>query len=163
VLGDEFHQVAFVTRYLDAAIERFATIFPGRKWSIYTFDTSRQASAEHNGRPTEWVVRFALTDGEPMLELVEPVSDTGIHQEWLEQHGEGMHHVAIFVDAIPDALRELGRPALISGSGFGIDGSGAYAYVDTAAELGYLIELLEAPTSIGEPEAVRGGSPSSAG
>lgn len=124
VLGGEFHQVAFVTGDLDAALNRFETVFPGRRWRIYTFDSSRHATAEYQGTPTSWLVRIALGDGSPQVELVEPVSATGIHREW--------------------------------GSGFGIDGSGAYAYVDTAAELGYLVELLEPPTSLGEPDAIRG-------
>jgi len=156
-LGGEFHQVAFVTRDLDAALDRFETVFPGRRWRIYTFDSATHATAERDGEPTAWVVRLALGDGSPQVELVEPVSESGIHREWLEQRGEGFHHVGIVVDSVPDSLRELGRTALISGTGFGIDGSGAYAYVDTSAELGYLVELLEPPTSLGEPDAIRNG------
>jgi len=157
VLGGELHQIAFVVSDLDAALDRFETVFPGRRWRIYTFDSTRHASAEHRGKPTAWVVRIALGDGSPQVELVEPVSETGIHRDWLEQRGEGLHHVGIVVESVPDALRDLGRPALLSGSGFGVDGSGTYAYVDTAVELGYLVELFEPPTSLGEPDAVRGG------
>jgi methylmalonyl-CoA/ethylmalonyl-CoA epimerase len=133
------------------------TVFPGRRWRIHTFDSSEHTTAEHLGDPTSWVVRIALGDGSPQVELVEPVSRTGIHREWLDTNGEGFYHVGIVVDSVADALAELGRPALLSGSGFGIDGSGAYAYVDTVSELGYLVELLEPPTSLGKPDAVREG------
>ena len=80
---------------------------------------------------------------------------------WLVLGGE-LHQIAFVVSDLDAALdrfvlRDLGQPALLSGSGFGVDGSGTYAYVDTAVELGYLVELFEPPTSLGEPDAVRGG------
>ena len=39
-----------------------------------------------------------------------------------------------------------------AGDGFGADGSGKFAYLDTQSTLGMIVEVLEPPTSLGEPD-----------
>ena len=40
---------------------------------------------------------------------------------------------------------------LSSGEGFGADGSGRFAYLDTQNQLGMILEVIEPPTGLGEP------------
>jgi hypothetical protein len=47
--------------------------------------------------------RFAGT----ALELLEPVSGASATQDWLEQNGEGLQHVAVWVRDLPSALDRL--------------------------------------------------------
>ena len=37
------------------------------------------------------------------------------------------------------------------GEGFGVDATGKFAYLDTQADLGMILEVVEPPTSLGEP------------
>jgi hypothetical protein len=37
------------------------------------------------------------------------------------------------------------------GEGFGVDATGKSAYLDTQADLGMILEVVEPPTSLGEP------------
>ena len=61
---------------------------------------------------------------------------------------------------VPDlgaAVRDMerrGHAVLQSGSGYGLDGDGGFAYLDTAALLGVILELIEVPARRPPPEAV---------
>jgi len=45
-----------------------------------------------------------------------------------------------------------GYALLQSGRGFGVDGDGAYAYFDTERDLGCLVEAIELPSAMPDPE-----------
>ena len=78
--------------------------------------------------------------------MVQPLDGPSILAEWLERRGEGLHHVAVLVESLDDtiaAMAEAGYACLQHGYGFGADGSGGFAYFDTEAALGYLVEALE--------------------
>jgi hypothetical protein len=53
-------------------------------------------------------------------------------------------------------MAELGYPLMQSGRGFGVggDGDGAYAYIDTTAALGLIVEAIEQPSSLPPPDAI---------
>ena len=58
------------------------------------------------------VALFGQTDGLTMgarIELVAPTSDDSPIARFLERHGEGLHHICIYVDNIEDRLDELRR------------------------------------------------------
>ena len=64
--------------------------------------------------------------------------------------GRGLHHLGITVESVDATIAEMaaaGYPCLQQGYGFGADGSGGFAYFDTEAELGYLLEALEPATA----------------
>jgi len=58
------------------------------------------------------------------------------------------------VDSVDDVVSQAaaeGIGVLSSGEGFGVEGSGKFAYLDTHAALGMIVEVIEPPTSLGEP------------
>jgi hypothetical protein len=95
--------------------------------------------------------------GNHIVELVETVKGPNIYQDFLDQHGEGIHHVMSIVedfDASVARLEAAGYPMIQSGRGFGADGTGAYAYFDTTKDLGLIYELVEIPKVRVPPEEV---------
>ena len=71
-----------------------------------------------------------------------------IHADWLEQHGEGFHHVGYVVRTLDQTTAEMeaaGHPVIARIQSFGADGDGAAAYFDTADTLGFLVEAVEPP------------------
>jgi methylmalonyl-CoA/ethylmalonyl-CoA epimerase len=85
---------------------------------------------------------------------LQPLSGPSIYQAWLEEHGEGVHHVGVIVDSVDTvaaAAQGLGIDVISSGAGFGFDGSGKFAYLETRAQIGMILEVIEPPTSLGEP------------
>jgi methylmalonyl-CoA/ethylmalonyl-CoA epimerase len=81
-----------------------------------------------------------------LYELMESVEGPNILEEFLEERGEGLHHLGYIVpdiDAEISEMKEKGYPLLQSGRGFGKDGDGAYALFDTERDFGCILEALE--------------------
>ena len=94
-----------------------------------------------------------LRDPEPAswYELIEPLHGPSIHADWLEERGEGFHHVGYVVPSLVQTTAEMkaaGHPAIARIHSFGAAGDGAAAYYDTAAALGFLVEAVEPPSQM---------------
>ncbi len=77
-----------------------------------------------------------------MLELLQPVEGQGIYRDFLNEHGEGIHHLGhVRVDNMDEAIDALGKagfPCIETGGDPAIH---VWAYVDTTEVFGYIIEL----------------------
>jgi catechol 2,3-dioxygenase-like lactoylglutathione lyase family enzyme len=139
-------QIAFVVRDLDAALERYTRVLGGAPWRVFTFSAAIHREAAYRGRPTDFSVRLALNGTSPQYELIEPQRGPGVHQDWLDERGEGFHHVGVVVDSLEPAVERMtaaGYEAVQTGTGFGAAGDGTYAYFDTVRDLGFLVEAVE--------------------
>jgi hypothetical protein len=152
--GLEIVQVAVVVHDLDAYAARHTALVGGGPWRIYEFGPHMMGRYEHRGAPATGRTLLALNDARPQVELLEPLGGSSPHQEWLDRHGEGFHHVGAIVDsvdAVTKAAASQGIGVISSGEAFGLDGSGKFAYLDTGAALGMIVEVFEPPTGLGEP------------
>jgi 4-hydroxyphenylpyruvate dioxygenase-like putative hemolysin len=78
------------------------------------------------------------------LELIQPNGEKSTWQDFLEKHGEGIHHIAFQVNGMEKVLEsctEVGYKTIQRGK-YG-DASGEYAYLDTVKDLKCIVELLE--------------------
>jgi methylmalonyl-CoA epimerase len=93
---------------------------------------------------------FEPVDGDPSssrIELLEPTSPQSPIQRFLERHGEGLHHISIYVDDIETKLAELsaaGFRLIDSSPRLGAEGC-RIAFVHPASADGVLLELQEKP------------------
>lgn len=152
------NQVAIVVRDLDAALPSYVEKIGIQPWSIYTYGPHMLHSMTYQGNDQTYVMKLALAfTGDTMWELIESVDGPNVYEDFLQEHGEGLHHIGYYVDDL-DAeiatMAELGYPCIQSGKGFGVDGDGGYAYFDTTAELGCIIEAIEPGSEMREPERV---------
>ena len=149
-------QVAVVVRDLDAAMERYAAQLGIGPWNVYTYGPHRMPTMTFRGRDQPYVMKLALAQvGTTQYELIEPVEGPTTYHEYLDQRGEGLHHLGYYVDDIDAEIARmaaLGYPLLQSGRGFGVDGDGAYAYFDSEAGLGCIVEAIRLPRQMPEPE-----------
>lgn len=90
-------------------------------------------------------VRIALLPvGESALELVEPTASDSPLSEFLEERGEGIHHLALEVDNIEvalEGLQERGVQLIDQTPRRGA--MGPIAFVDPRSTHGLLLELVE--------------------
>jgi 4-hydroxyphenylpyruvate dioxygenase-like putative hemolysin len=80
--------------------------------------------------------------GQVSLELIEPIGGPSTWREFLDQRGEGVHHIAFVVrdtDEVVELLEGKGVGVIQQGDYTG----GRYTYVDSAPTLGVILELLE--------------------
>jgi methylmalonyl-CoA/ethylmalonyl-CoA epimerase len=87
-----------------------------------------------------WKIKIKMLQlGPLMLELTEPVEGGNYNETFMDQHGEGVNHVAYQVDELEKEVKELadkGVPVMYHARG-------AYAYLDTRKVGGMVIELFQ--------------------
>lgn len=165
-LRDGIEQVALIVEDLDKAVASYWSLLGLGPWTMYTYGKPLLKSASYRGEEASPVQRIALaTLGTLRIELIEPVEGPSIFHDWVAEHGYGMHHVGVKVDDMGAALKEAeeaGMEVIQDGRGYGLDGDGHYAYLDTVDALGMVLELSEMPNRRIEPDGVYP-SPDSAG
>lgn len=151
-------QVGIIVSDLEKAVANYHQLLGLSSWSIYTYDNSFVQDLTYRGQPADFTLRVALSASTPVVELMEPVGDApSVYKEWLEQHGEGLHHVGIEVPNLAEAVaaaEAAGFEVMQSGHGYGVEGDGGFAYLDSLAQLEIIVELLEFPSQRRTPEDV---------
>jgi hypothetical protein len=103
-------------------------------------------------------MRLALSYFGPMrIELIEPGEGESVYHDFVREHGYGLHHLGLLTDNMKASLAEAeaaGFKMIMDGAGFGLDGDGHYAYLDTEKEIGITLELIERPKGRLKPEKV---------
>jgi methylmalonyl-CoA/ethylmalonyl-CoA epimerase len=136
-------QVGLIVRDIGRSIEAYSQVFGLPKPEVILTDAQEIAHTRYRGKPTDARAKLAFFDmGQVSLELIEPVGGPSTWQEFLDERGEGVHHVAFFVkdtDQVVAFLKGNGIAVIQQGDYTG----GRYTYVDSAPALGVILELLE--------------------
>ena len=144
-LPELFH-IGWVVRDCAAAQQELSTRL-GAGPFVSAGKEARFDQALVHGKPTPFSLRIAFgVLGGVLLELLEPLDDRSPHAEFLDIHGEGMHHLAYLVPDFDEQLAAIrgARPEadlLIDGTGPG--NPVRWVYLDGGAAHGTVIELLE--------------------
>jgi methylmalonyl-CoA epimerase len=151
-------QVAIIVENLEEAVENYYQLFGIEDWHFYTYGKPLVKEMTYHGEPTEYKMRVALSYFGPMrVELIEMVEGDTVYADFVEEHGYGVHHFGVLVDDMEAAIAEAeaaGIKMIMDGAGFGLDGDGHYAYLDTEDKIGVTIELIERPKGRLQPEKV---------
>ncbi len=102
--GLEIIQVAVVVRDLEAYATRQSRLLGNGPWRVYEFGPHMMVRYEHRGVPASGRTLVALNDTHPQIEILQPLSGRSIHQDWLDEHGEGLHHVGAVVESVDAAV-----------------------------------------------------------
>ena len=87
-------------------------------------------------------VRLTYLDtGNAFLQLVEPLDPDSPLQAWLDEHGEGLHHICFAVDDVAATVTDLSDDGLAPSLGSGRGRSSAF--VQTSVSNGVRIECTE--------------------
>jgi catechol 2,3-dioxygenase-like lactoylglutathione lyase family enzyme len=136
-------QVAIVVRDIQQAIDRFSTLFNMEKPPVIVTAEHEHARTQYRGEDTPARARLAFFHmGQVDLELIEPFGGPSIWQEFLDEKGEGVQHIAFRIkgtDSVVEFFGQHGMEVAQQGHYTG----GMYTYIDSAAHLGVIVELLE--------------------
>jgi len=144
------HQIGIVVADVEQVIAGHARLlgFDDAAWRRASFDRQSVSELTLRGSPVAFSMRLAFAGSSPEIELIEPLAGPSIYHEWLEERGEGVHHLALAVTSLAEAtatMEAAGFEVLQAGHGFAPDGTGGFAYYDTAHLLGYTLEAVELP------------------
>ena len=131
---EKITQVAIAVENLQRTAENYWNILGIGPWAFYDWESPFEYNRKYHGKPSFGRERIALADvGGVQLELLQPIKGESIYQDFLDEHGEGLHHISSIVNDVNgavDLLLKDGFPSIQSGS-FGSHGSGnTYNYVE---------------------------------
>lgn len=136
-------QVAIIVGDIEARARAWADVLGVPVPPIIVTDPVEVAQTEYAGAPTPARAKLAFFQlGQVSLELIEPIDGPSTWRDQLDQHGDSLHHIAFQIQGMPEKLAYLdakGIPLVQRGEYTG----GRYAYVDSAPQLGAILELLE--------------------
>ncbi len=157
-LQDGVAQVAIVVEDLEAAVEQYWRLFGVGPWHFYTYGPPLVQRMTYHGQASEYRMRIALSYLGPLrIELIQPLEGDTVYADFVREHGYGVHHLGLLVEDMGAALAQAEAAGLAmtqDGSGFGLDGDGHYAYLDTEGAIGVTLELIERPKGRMTPEKV---------
>lgn len=136
-------QIGILVNDIEETSQKYADFFGIEKpeWSLT--NPLELAKTEFERNPTEARAKLAFFDmGSLQLELIEPDHYPSTWRKHLDEHGEGPHHIAFFIEGMQEkiAIMESKQmPLLQKGEYTG----GRYAYMDTFKDLKIITELLE--------------------
>lgn len=136
-------QIGILVHDIEKISEAYAKFFGVEKPNISWTDGYELAQTEFEGKPSQARAKLAFFDmGSLQLELIEPDHHESTWRNYLNEHGEGPHHIAFSIKGMQEKIE------LLAQSGFPLQQNGEYpggryAYIDTIPQLKVLVELLE--------------------
>jgi catechol 2,3-dioxygenase-like lactoylglutathione lyase family enzyme len=140
-------QVALVVRDIEKTKKKFAEFFgvpvpntvDGGKYEVTGTVVYGKPAPDAN-----CLMAFFSVGPGVQLEIIQPNGVESCWQDFLDQHGEGLHHIAFGVKNMDEKIKaceDFGLNCVQRGK-YG-SGTGEYAYLDGQKDLKCFIELLE--------------------
>ena len=138
-------QVGIIVSDIDHAVKRYSEVLGLTPSWRETTQGYAVTKATYRGQPSEATAKLAFfSTGQVQIELIEPDHQPSVWREFLDQNGEGAHHIAFQVADTQRAIDYLAQFDIpVVQQGLYSDGSGVYTYMDSQKQLGTTIELLE--------------------
>lgn len=138
-------QVAMVVRDLDATMKVLHGTLGWGPWKVYEHVPPKLHHTHLRGEPVEFSMLGAECEVQPglIVELVQPLDGPSIYKEFLDQHGEGVQHIACMMhssvesDAFKKKFDEMGAKVLMGGR---IGETIEFYYLDTEPMLKFVLE-----------------------
>ncbi|KPI44083.1 uncharacterized protein AB675_6460 [Cyphellophora attinorum] len=71
-------------------------------WKAYTFTPQNTTHQTYRGKPADFTLKVCFAQaGNVVYELIQPIEGPTIFEEFLQKHGEGIHHIAYDCNGIP--------------------------------------------------------------
>ena len=138
-----FCQIGIIVNNIDETIKYYTEMFGFGPYEIKHVDYS---DATYYGQPAGYRGKRAFFHlGNIEIELVELVDGKTIHEDFLKEHGEGLHHIGFQVESLGGSVNNAEQAGFKVTQGFSRpDGSG-FAYLDSDKTGGVIIELIQPP------------------
>ena len=142
----KFVHAALVVKDMEKAVKLFEALDVGPFPPFLGGSGMSFSGKTVHGKLTEYDMdlRIGRTDlGGLTLELIQPLKGKSIYDEFLEEKGEGLHHLAFVVDDVDAEIANMEK------KGFKVVQTGAmpntkWAYLEAEDSGGMLIELCQA-------------------
>ena len=140
-------QVGFIVKDIEKSKQKFAALFGVPAPAHFDGGQFEVTGTQYKGKPApdaNCLMAFFDVGPNVQIELIQPNGVKSVWQDYLDEHGEGVHHLAFKIKGMDEKI--------IACEGFGMklvqrgkygDASGEYAYLEAYDDLKCLVELLE--------------------
>lgn len=139
-------QIGIVVRDIEKACAVFENIFGIGPFEICELNKNSKVDFKVHGieDPIRLKLAFAQS-GNLEIELIQITEGKTSHTEYLEKHGEGIHHLGFLVDDYDETIGKL-KCMGINLKEAGISrGKNKFAYMENAKTSGVIFEIIKRP------------------
>lgn len=151
-------KIAIVVDDLEKTVEHYHHLFGIGPWHFHTFGVPILRKMTRYGKPSSFRIRAALSSmGNTRIELIQQLEGDTVYADFLKRHGNGVQHIGMVVQDMEQAIAlaaDQGIAVVMEGIGYGLDGDGHFAYLDTEELIGVMVELIERPKRKHPPEKI---------
>ncbi|MEI3612793.1 VOC family protein [Pseudogracilibacillus sp. SO30301A] len=136
-------QIGVVVKDIKESLKEYSEVLGWKPWNVYELKSPRHHGTKLHGKEEFYTSVIAEIDlGNIDFELIEPKEGPSIYKEYLEEYGEGLHHLACMGtgdnhEEIFKVFEEKGYEKTMSGK---IDESIEYYYLNTESRLKVIFE-----------------------
>lgn len=136
----ELSHIGVVTNNLDKTMEELEDLYGFKPFLVMV---PPYVNTYLRGKRVEFKLKSAFyRSGQVVFEVISVQEGDTIYEEWLRNKGEGLHHLGYDIENIEEWINYY------EGKGIGVLQSGErpgvkWAYLDTAAYTGMIMELIE--------------------
>lgn len=141
-------QVGVIVKDLEQTMQNLAEIFGIGPFRVVEWPPAERADIEefYYGKPINSTARKAFAGlGQVELELIQPLAGESIWTDFLEAHGEGIHHIRFNVPDEKPVIEYLAAKGIeASQMGSGVRPGTFWVNFDTESKIGFTIEIMKA-------------------
>jgi hypothetical protein len=138
-------QVGMVVQDITANMQNMWNVFGIGPWDVYVYEPGDLKDILYYGKPSKSGMKIARTKvGKCEIELVEPIGQDNIYQDFANKYGNGIQHLGWHVVdneaeffTTMQAMEKANFPCIWSGR----SPRGRFAYFDTMHVLNTLLEM----------------------
>ncbi len=136
-------QIAIVVESIDETVKFYTEVFGIGPFEIREVEFP---TATYYGRKAGYRGKRAFAQLGPVtLELIELIDGKTVHEDFLKEKGEGLHHIGFAVQDLKKCEEEAEKAGLKVVQGFKREDGSGFAYVDSDRIGGAMFELIQRP------------------
>jgi methylmalonyl-CoA/ethylmalonyl-CoA epimerase len=137
-------QIAIVVKSIDATVKFYTEVFGIGPFEIREVDFP---NATYYGRKAGYRGKRAFAKLGPVtLELIELIEGKTVHEDFLKEKGEGLHHIGFLVKDLKKCEGQAEKLGLKVVQGIKREDDSGFAYLDSDRIGGAMFELIQRPT-----------------
>jgi methylmalonyl-CoA/ethylmalonyl-CoA epimerase len=137
---DRLCQIGIVVKSVDETVQYYREIFGMGPFEIVQVD---YPDATYHGKISGYRGKRAFFNLGPIqIELVELVDGQTIHEDFLKEKGEGLHHIAFRVADLPQAMKAAREKGFQVTQNFTREDGSGFAYIDSEKPGGVIFEMI---------------------
>jgi hypothetical protein len=139
-------QIGVVVQDIDKVAATLSQVFGIGPFRTIDWPPADRADVQrfYYGKPENFRARMAFTEVGPVeLELIQPLEGASIWADFLEKHGEGIHHIRFNVPDVEPVIEYLaGHNVGVAQMGSGLRPGTTWVNLDTERLVGFTIEIM---------------------